>query len=191
MLSYNDLRAGITFVLDGQPYEVLEFNFLRMQQRKPVAQTKIKNLITGKILTRNFHMNESFEEAEIEKAKVKFLYQHKGEYWFAPSENLAGRFKLTEEIIGEPAKFLKANTEVTALTWNDTIINIALPIKIDLAVKDAPPGIRGDTAQGGTKSAILETGAVVSVPLFVNTSDVVRVNTETGAYVERIEKRKE
>lgn len=191
MLAYNDLRAGVTFVLDGQPYEVLEFNFLRMQQRKPVAQTKIKNLITGKILTRNFHMNESFEEAEIEKTKVKFLYHHREEYWFAPPDNPAGRFKLTTDVIGEPAKFLKPNTDVTALTWDDRVINIVLPIKMELKITEAPPGIRGDTAQGGTKSVTLETGAAISAPLFVNAGDVIRVNTETGQYVERIEKVKE
>lgn len=191
MLAYNELRAGIAFILDGQPYEVLEFNFLRMQQRKPVAQTKIKNLLNGKILTRNFHMNESFKEADMTKEAVKFLYNHREEYWFCENNNPAARFKLSGEIIGEPAKFLKANTETTALKWNDTIINIALPVKMDLRVKEAPPGIRGDTAQGGTKSATLETGAAISVPLFVNAGDVVRVNTETGQYVERIEKTKE
>lgn len=191
MLAYNDLRAGVTFVLDGQPYEVLEFNFLRMQQRKPVAQTKIKNLMSGKILTRNFHMNESFEEAEIEKETVTFLYGNRGEYWFRALDNPSARFKLPAETMGDAAKFLKANAEVTALKWNETIIAVLPPIKVELKVTEAPPGIRGDTAQGGTKVATVETGATVSVPLFVNAGDVIRVNTETGGYVERVEKGKE
>lgn len=210
MLAYNDLRAGVTFVLEGQPYEVLEFNFLRMQQRKPVAQTKIKNLFTGKIVTRNFHMNESFEEAEIEKETVKFLYANRpastrtasprlrggagrqgeadNEYWFSAKDNPAARFKLTAETLGDAAKFLKGNTEVIAFKWNEKLINISPPIKVDLKVTEAPPGLRGDTAQGGTKPATLETGAIISVPLFVNVGDIVRVNTETGTYVERVEK---
>ena len=191
MLAYNELRAGTTFMLEGQPYEVLEFNFLRMQQRKPVAQTKIKNLITGKIITRNFHMNESFEEAEIEKETVKFLYHHRDEYWFSANNNPAERFKITEATIGAPARFLKPNIDVTAVKCGDKIINVSIPIKMDLRVKEVPPGIRGDTAQGGTKTAVLETDATVSVPLFVNAGDTVRVNTDSGEYVERVEKSKE
>lgn len=189
MLTYNDLKKGVTFELDGQPYEVLEYEFLRMQQRKPVAKTKIKNLITGKIVERNFHMNESFEEAEIEKEEVKHLYTHKGDYWFSAKGNPSARFSLKEDVIGAPAKFLVPNTFVTADRFKGNIINIEIPIKMDLTVTEAPPGFRGDTAQGGSKPATLETGAVVSVPLFVNEGDVIRVNTETGAYVERVEKR--
>lgn len=195
MLSYNELKKGIIFVLDGAPHEVLEFNFLRMQQRKPVAKTKIKNLITGKIVERNFHMNESFEEAEIEKATIKYLYNHRGEYWFSDVSDPKKRFSLGENVIGEAAKFLKANIEVTAVKFSsggkDTIIRINLPVKIDLKVLEAPPNERGNTAQGGNKLATLETGAAVNVPLFVNTGDVVRVNTETGEYVERVEKGQE
>lgn len=191
MLTYNDLKKGTLFVLDGQPYEVLEYEFLRMQQRKPVAKTRIRNLINGKVVERNFHYNDSFEEADILKQNVKYLYNHRGEFWFTEIDNPSKRFALQEEAIGESAKFLKPNTEVTAVKFSDKIINIELPIKIDLKVKEAPPGIRGDTAQGGTKTVILETGAVLNAPLFVNEGDIVRVNTQTGTYVERIEKGKE
>ncbi|MEK7192123.1 MAG: elongation factor P [Patescibacteria group bacterium] len=188
MLTYNDLKPGTIFMYEGQPYEVMEFHFLRMQQRKPVAQTKIKNLTTGKILERNFHQNETFEEAEIEKQPIRYLYNNRGEYWFCEKDNPAKRFSLKEEIVGTGGKFLKANTEVTANKMGDKIINLQLPIKMDLKIKEAPPGERGDTATGGTKKAILETGAEVNVPLFVNTDDVIRINTETGEYVERVEK---
>ncbi len=191
MLTYNDLKKSTLFVLDGEPYEVLEYEFLRMQQRKPVAKTKIKNLISGKILERNFHQNETFPEAEIEKEPVKYLYNHRGDYWFSSPQNPKERFSLKEDTIGPPAKFLKSNTEVTAVKFGEKIINIELPIKVDLEIKEAPPGIRGDTAQGGTKAAILETGAVVNVPLFVNSGDIVKVNTETGEYVERVAKASE
>ena len=190
MLTYNDLRAGTIFILDNEPYEVLEFEFLRMQQRKPVAKTKVKNLVNGKVLEKTFHYGDTFEEAAIEKQAVKFLYHHRGEYWFSAPDDPKNRFTLKEEIIGAPAQFLKANTEAAAIRFNNAIIGMDVPIKIDLAVKDAPPSIRGNTAQGGTKSVTLETGATINAPLFVNAGDVIRVNTQTGEYVERVEKTK-
>lgn len=188
MLSYNDLRIGTTFVFEDAPWEVLEFAFLRMQQRKAVAQVKMRNLINGKVVTRNFHQNETFEEAEVVKEPVKFLYQHRGQYWFISARNPAQRFFLPEETIGPPAQFLKSNIEVVAQKFEDKVINIMIPIKVDLEVKEAPPGFRGDTAQGGSKTVVLETGAKIQAPLFVSEGDLVRVNTETGEYVERVEK---
>jgi len=191
MLTYNDLKAGTIFTLDGEPYEVLEYEFLRMQQRKPVAKTKILNLLNGKIVERNFHQNENFEEAEIDRVPVKYLYNHKDQFWFSAKDNPANRFMLEEATLGSKSQFMKPNTEVTALKWGEKIISIQIPIKIDLKIKEAPPGIKGDTAQGGSKVAILETGAKVDVPLFVNTGDIIRINSETGKYVERMEKSKE
>jgi len=188
-LDYNDLRIGTTFIYGGQPYEVLEFAFVRMQQRKAVAQVKMKNLINGKVISRNFHQSETFEEAEIMREPVKFLYHHKGQYWFSPPDNPKGRFFLTDEAVGTAGQFLKPEDQVTAIKFQDKIINVKAPIKVDLTVKDAPPGIRGDTAQGGNKTAELETGAKIQVPLFINSGDVVRINTETGEYVERVEKK--
>lgn len=188
MLDYNDLKIGTTFLYEGQPYEVLEYSFLRMQQRKPVAQTRMRNLLNGKIIERNFHMNEKFEEVEIERQLIKFLYHHRDEYWFSEKDNPSKRFSLKEDVLGDPAKFLKANTEVVAIKWGEKIINVSIPIKMDLVVKETPPGERGNTAQGGAKVAELETGAKINVPLFVNTGDIIRVNTQTGEYVERVEK---
>ena len=191
MLAYNELKKGTIFVMDGDPYEVLEYEFLRMQQRKPVTKCKIKNLISGKIVERAFHQNESFEEAEIVKEEIKYLYNNKGQFWFSAKDNPANRFFLTEEQAGESGKFLKANTLVTALKFGDKIMAIRPPIKVDLKVKEAPPGYKGDTATGGSKKVVLETGAEINVPLFVNAGDVIKVNTETGEYVERMEKSKE
>lgn len=190
MLSYNELKVGTMFKFEGQPYEVLDYEFLRMQQRKPVAKTKIKNLITGQVLERNFHQNETFEEIEVEKQPITYLYNHRGEFWFCEKGSPKNRFNLAEQKIGAQAKFLKPNSDVTALKLDNEILNIKPPIKVDLIVKEAPPSERGNTAQGGTKLATLETGAQVSVPLFINTGDIIRVNTETGQYVERIEKAK-
>ena len=187
-LNYNDLRIGTTFIFEGAPYEVLEFAFLRMQQRKAVAQVKMKNLINGKVITRNFHQNETFEEIEIAKETVKFLYSHRDQYWFSPTDDLSKRFFLTEEVVGEAGKFLKPNTEVVSQKYNGKIINVDAPIKVDLKVTEAPPSDKGDTAQGGSKQVELETGVRVSVPFFINTGDVIRVNTQTGEYVERVDK---
>ena len=141
-----------------------------------------------RIMEYSFHQSEKAQEAELSSREVKYLYNNKGECWFCEKDNPAKRFSLKEEIVGTGGKFLKANTEVTANKMGDKIINLQLPIKMDLKIKEAPPGERGDTATGGTKKAILETGAEVNVPLFVNTDDVIRINTETGEYVERVEK---
>src|SRR5882672_8365148 len=102
MLSYNELKKGTLFVLEEQPYEVLEYEFLRMQQRKPVSKTKIRNLITGKIVERNFHQNESFEEANIEKRAIKYLYTHRDEFWFAELDNPSKRFPFKADFLGAP-----------------------------------------------------------------------------------------
>jgi elongation factor P len=190
MLSYSDLRPGVFFVLDGQPYEVLEFSFLRMQQRKPVAQTKIKNLISGKIISRNFQPNETFQEADINYKDVKFLYNHREKFVFCEINNPAQRFELGQEQIGELSSFLKPNGQVEVIEFEGKIINIALPIKMDFKVSEAPPGIKGDTAQGGTKAVKIETGATINVPLFIEEGDIIRVNTQTGLYTERVEKSK-
>ncbi|MEK7162696.1 MAG: elongation factor P [Patescibacteria group bacterium] len=189
MLSYNELKPGVYIIFENEPYLVEAFEFLRMQQRKPVAKTKIKNMITGKILERNFQQSDSFEEAEIERAKSRFLYSSRGEFWFSDIDNPKNRFNLKTDIIGEGEKFLKPNMEIAVLKFKDKVINISLPAKVDYKIIEAPPAIKGDTAQGGTKVVIIETGAKISVPLFINEEDIIRVNTQTGEYTERVEKR--
>jgi len=190
MLGINDLKPKTIIIINDEPYEVLSANFLRMQQRKPVLQTRLKNLINGKVIERNIQHSEEFEEAQLERFNVEFLYEHRGEYWFCEAANRSKRFELGESIIGDSKNFLKPGVPIEAFSFNEKIINISLPIKMDLKVVETPPGIKGDTAQGGTKLAKLETGAKVSVPLFVNEGDIIRVNTETGQYVERVEKAK-
>lgn len=189
VLEYNELKPGTYFILDGQPYVVLEFNFLRMQMRKPVAQTKIKNLITSKVAEKTFQQTDKFEEAEIEKRPIKYLYNNRGEFWFSEERDASKRFKLEENLIGGSADLMKPNSIVESIEFKNKIIGINLPIKVDLRVIEAPPAIRGDTAQGGTKQVKLETGAIINVPLFINEGDIVRVNTQTREYVERAEKK--
>ena len=187
VLSYFDLRKGTRFILGGQPYEVLEFQQMYKAQDMVVAKTKLRDLITGRVREKNFHQGDTFEEAELEKIEIKFLYSHRGKFCFSEIQNSAKRFELEEEQIGELAKFLKLNQILTGIKFQDKFINIVLPIKIQLKVTEAPPGIKGDRAQGGTKTVTLETGANINVPLLVEQGDIIEVNTETGEYVRRVE----
>jgi elongation factor P len=186
MLAYTDLTKGILFVMDGQPWEVMDSHFLRMQQRKAVVQTRIKNLVTGKIVDRNFQASDNFEEAEIEKKPAIFIYANRGEYWFHDEGNAKNRFQIAEDLLGNAGQFLKPNTKVTTTLFAGKVIGAELPVKMDFKVIESPPGIKGNTAQGGTKSVTIEGGAKINAPLFVNVGDVIRINTTTGDYVERV-----
>ena len=188
MLSINDLKNGIFLVIGNEPYVVLEVKHLHMGRGGSSIQTRIKNLQTGQVFSRNFKPADSFEEAEIEKMKSRFLYESRGVYWFDEKGDPKNRFSLSIEQIDNQAQFLKPNLEITALKFSDKILNIELPIKIDFKVTEAPPSIRGDTAQGGNKPVTIETGAKILVPLFIEEGDIIRINTQTGEYVERIEK---
>ena len=189
MLSYYELRKGVQFIYEGQTYEVLEFRQMGKSQDVVVAQTKIRNLLTGRVIPKNFHQGETFEEAELTKFTAKFIYANRGKFVFCYTDNPGKRFELTEEQVGDTAKFLKANQEMEGIIFQEKIINITPPIKVQIRVKEAPPGVQGDRSQGGTKSVTLETGAPINVPLFIETGDVIEVNTETGEYVRRLEKR--
>ena len=188
MLSYTDLKKGTLFLMDGNPYEVLEANFSRMQQRKAVVVVRIRNLATGKILETTLQASNYFEEADIEKRPVTFLYSHRGEFFFSEPDKKQNRFSLTADALGEKKNWLKPNTELTAVFFSEKLLTLSLPIKIDLEVTEAPPGIQGDRSSSGTKAVTLETGAIIQTPLFINTGDIIRVNTETGEYAERVEK---
>ncbi len=189
-MNINDIGKNSFIIMDGEPYEVLDIHVFRMQQRKPVAQTKIKNLINGKVLSKTFHQNDTLEEAGVEKIKSKFIYSHRDEYWFCDEKDTSKRFKLNREVLSDATLFLKPGTIIESIKFDDRIINIKLPIKMDLMVVEAPPSIRGNTAQGGTKTVVLETGAKIAAPLFIEEGDIIRVNTETAAYAERVEKGK-
>jgi elongation factor P len=173
------------FIFEDQPCMVLETHHLKMQQRRPVVQTRFRNLLSGKVLERNFAQSDMFEEADVNRKEVKFLYAHRDEYWFVDPKDPSDRFELEKELVGDQAHFLKANTILEALSWDDKVINVNLPIKMQFKVVEAPPSIRGDTATGGTKQVVLDTGATINAPLFVNEGDEIIVNTETGQYVER------
>ncbi|MEK7541082.1 MAG: elongation factor P [Patescibacteria group bacterium] len=186
MLTHTDLKKGVRFIYENQPWEVLEAQLLKMAQRRPVIQSKIKNLINGTVKEKNFQQGDVFSEAELEKKNIKFLYSNKGQYFFCDENDPSNRFSFTEDQIGKQAKFFKPNSLVEGILFNEKIINISAPIKVQLKIKNSPPGIKGDRAQGGTKSAILESGAEVQVPLFLEEGDIIEINTETGQYVKRV-----
>ncbi|MEZ4156708.1 MAG: elongation factor P [Candidatus Paceibacterota bacterium] len=190
-LSYSELKPGVVFVYEGQPYLVINAAFLRKQQRKPVMQTEMKNLISGKVLQRNFHMNETFEEADMEKEEIKYLYNNRGQFWFCKKDDPSKRFELPAESVEEQVRFIKQNEMITALKFNGEVISVEVPVKMDLKVTETPPSIKGNTVSGGNKVAMLETGAKVNVPLHINVGDIIRVNTQTGEYDTRVEKGKE
>lgn len=188
MLSYTELKKGTLFVKDGIPFEVLDASFSRMQQRKAVVQAKIRSLITGKQQDITFQPSDQFEEANVSKRPLMFLYEHRGDFVFVNPDNRQNRFTLNAEQVSENKKWLKPNTLITALFFDEKLLNFVLPIKMDFKVTEAAPGVQGDRATQGTKAVTLETGAIIQVPPFINAGDIVRINTETGTYVERVEK---
>lgn len=185
MISYNELKPGKIIVFEDQPYTVVEAAFLRMQQRKPVMQAKLKNLISGKTVEKNFQPSDKFEEAEIVTRSIKYLYSNRGEHWFCEENDPSKRFKMDDALLENKIGFIKQNTVVNAVTFGDKTISLKLPVKMELEVKEAPPSTKGNTAQGGTKQVVLETGAVVNTPMFVEVGDRIIINTDTGEYVER------
>jgi elongation factor P len=189
-LEYNEIREKRIIIHEDEPCEVVESHVARTQQRKPQNQVKLKSLISGKVFPATFHVSDSAEEADIIKRDVMFLYHNRGEYWFCEPNDKSKRFQLSANLIGDAGKFLKENTLVTAVVWTneedeERIIKISLPIKMEFKVKEAPPAVRGDTSKGGMKTIVLENGTTLNTPMFIEPGDVIRVNTETGEYVER------
>ena len=186
MLDYNEVTVHKYIIYEAEPWEVIASHVFRKQQRKPVNATKLRNLITGRITEISFHVSEKVEEADIDKKEVKYLYTNKGEYWFSEANDPSKRFQLPEEMIGSGAKFLKPNIIVDAMLFDDKIIGLKVPIKMELKVTEAHETTKGNTAQGATKAVVLETGAEIQVPMFIKEGDIVRVNTETGDYADRV-----
>lgn len=188
ILSYNEIVSKKVIVYNGEPFEVLSSHVFRMQQRKPVNQTKLRNLISGKVLEISFHQNENAPEADISRMQATYLYTNRGESWFTEQGNPKNRFSFPEDTVHEKVQWLVQNAPVEVMLYNDKPITVDVPVKVDLKVTDAPPAVKGDTATGGNKIATLESGATVLTPLFINPGDILRINTETGEYVERMEK---
>ncbi|MFA6430684.1 MAG: elongation factor P [Candidatus Paceibacterota bacterium] len=186
MLEYSDIVERKVIVYEGQPLEVLSSHVFRKQQRKPVNATKLRNMMTGKITEISFHQSEKVEEADIQYKDAKFMYKNKGEFWFCDPTNPANRFELDEDLIGTPAKFMKVNSLVETMIFDEKVIGVKLPIKVELKVTEAPPAVKGDTSTGGNKQITLESGAVINAPLFIKEGELISVNTTTGEYCGRV-----
>lgn len=186
MLTYDEVVERSYIIYDGEPYEIISSHVFRKQQRKPVNAVKMRNLITGKVAEVSFHVSDKVEEADLTTKEIKYLYTNKGEYWFCEASDPSKRFKLEEAVLGDTIKFLKTNSLVPALIFEEKIIGVKMSVKVDLKVTEANPAVRGDTAKGGNKIVTLETGATVSVPMFIEEGDVLRINTETGEYTDRV-----
>lgn len=186
MLEYNEITIGKVIIYDSEPWEVVASHVFRKQQRKPVNATKLRNLISGRITENSFHVSEKVEEADIEYKDIKFIYMQKGEYWFHEDGDPSKRFALKEEQIGYGVKFLKKDAVANAMVFDEKIIGVKMPIKVELKVVEAPPNMKGNTAQGGNKVVKVETGASVNAPLFINEGDTIVINTENGEYVSRV-----
>jgi len=183
----NSLKIGTTFKMDGNPYIVIKTSHLKMGRGSAVLQAKIKNLKTGATIEKNFKPADKLEEADLNKSKADYLYTENDKSYFM-DENYE-QFFIEKNLIGDQLKFLKESTSVTILFFDNNAISIELPPKVDLKVIQAPPAVRGDTAQGSvTKSVKLETGAEINAPIFIKKNDILRINTETGEYVERVNK---
>jgi elongation factor P len=187
MLSFPELKTGAKIIFDNQPHEIIEHSLMFKGRGHSTLAVKLRNLLNGNVISQTFHPSDSFEEAEIEKIKARFLYQHREKYIFCEEDNPSFRFELIKEAIGSAAQFLKSNQPVEGIKFKEKIINIALPIKVQLKVVEAPPGVKGERAQAGTKQVTLETGAIANAPLFIETGDTIEINTETGEYVRRVE----
>lgn len=196
ILNYNEIKQRTYIIHEDEPWEVIESQVSRKQANKPVNKTKIKNMISGRVVDHTFHVSDKVRQAELERKDITFLYLHekKGEYWFSDPENPKDRFTLEKNTVGEEIRFITEKSLVQAVLFekpgadDPSIIGIKYPMKVDLKVTEAPPNIKGDTATGGRKVVTVETGANVNVPMFINVGDVIVVNTESGDYSERKEK---
>lgn len=189
-LDYDEIKPRKYIIVDGEPYEILESHVARTQKRKPQNQVRMRNMLNGKVVPGTFHASDTAEEADISKREALFLYANRGEYWFCDPKDRAKRFEISEDTIGDAARFLKDNTlvETKIFEYDDEekIIGVTLPIKMNFKVKEAPPAIKGNTASGGGKLVTIETGAQITTPLFIEAGEVIVVNTDTGEYVERL-----
>ena len=185
MLSISDIKLGTVITHDGQPYQVIYTQHIKVARGGANLKTKLRNLVTGQNLELTFSGSDKIEEADLQRSKANFLYNDGNDFYFMDNENYE-QFSLDKEAVGMQVDFLKDGMTVDVLIYQDKPVSIKLPIKVELKVTQSPPGIKGDTAGTATKQITLETGKEIKAPLFINQGDVIKINTETGEYVERV-----
>lgn len=184
LISTNDFRTGLTIEVEGEIYSVVEFMHVKPGKGSAFVRTKLKNRRSGAIVERTFRAGEKVARAHIERRQVQYLYNDGENYNFMDNETYE-QFSLNKDQLDDAVKFLKDNMNIFVLTYQNETIGVELPNSVELTVVETEPGIKGDTATGGTKNAVLETGAVIQVPLFIEVGDVLRIDTRSGAYIER------
>lgn len=184
MISTNDLRNGVTIELDNGLWSVVEFLHVKPGKGSAFVRTKLKNVETGNVMEKTFRAGEKVPKAVLNKSEMEFLYSADNDYIFMDNESYE-QITLDKSALGDGVKYLKENTVVNILRHGDRLIGVDLPNHIELEVTETPPAEKGNTAQGGTKPATLETGAVVNVPFFINVGDKIRVDTRTNEYLDR------
>ncbi len=184
MISTNDFKTGLTIEVDGDVYSVVEFQHVKPGKGAAFVRTKLKNVRTGGVIERKFNAGEKVPKARVERREMDYLYKD-GELYVVMDRETYEQISLTAEQIGDGVKWLKETMTLGVLFYNGQVIGVDLPFTVQLVVAETEPGIKGDTATGGTKNATLETGAVVQVPLFVNEGDILIIDTRTGYYVQR------
>jgi len=185
MLESGDLRKGLKIELDGEPYIIVQFAFLKPGKGKALYKCKLKNMLTGAQFDRTFRSSEKFQEANLEEHEMEYLYSDNNGYCFMNTSTYEQVF-LSKDNVGELMKFLKENTVCNVLFFNGTPIDLSLPNFVNLRVIQTDPWAKGDTAAGSTKPATLETDYVVQVPPFIDEEQLVKIDTRTGQYVERV-----
>ena len=187
MASYstNEFRGGLKLLIDGDPYNIIENELVKPGKGQAFNRVKMRNLKTGRVLERTFKSGESVEAADVVDVEMEFSYND-GEFWYFMDPTTYEQIGASETAMSEASKWVKGQELCTVTLWNGQPLAVTPPNFVELAITETDPGVRGDTAQGGTKPATLETGAVVKVPLFIEEGEVLKVDTRTGEYVSRV-----
>lgn len=184
MITANEFKNGIVIKYNNQLFQIIWFQHVKMQQRAPIVRTKLVSLKTGQTLEQPFRSGDAFEDVFLERREIQYLYVDGDLFHFMNTEDYQD-VVINRAMIADQIKYLKDNMNVTGLYGDNELLTIELPASVTLVIKETEPGVRGDTAKSGSKPATLETGATIKVPLFINPGDVVKVDTRTGAYIER------
>ena len=187
MYDTSDIRKGLKVLIDGNPYTVVEFQFIKPGKGAAFTRTKFKNLLSGAVIERNIRSGEKLEPANVEEREMQFLYKEGDDLVFMDQKNYE-QVSVAADLVGEPADLMKDNLPCSVLFFNERPVDVSLPTFVFLEETASEPGVRGDTSGNVTKPATLETGAVVNVPIFINIGDMLKIDTRTHAYVERVKK---
>ncbi len=185
MISTTDFKKGLKIEYKGEPYEIIDFQHVKMQQRAPIVRTKIKNLKTGRVLEENFSAGEKFEKPQLEEKQMQFLYSQGDAYVFMDMESY-DQISIPKERIGDALHYIKEEMIVDVIYYKGEPLVIEPPMFVELRVEETEPAFRGDTASGGAKPAKLETGLIVKVPFHIQTGDLLKIDTRTGEYIEKV-----